>query len=167
MDYVYNYQIDTTLDEGGIKLIADTALKRARLKAPIKTGNLRKSIKYQISGNVVMLYIDTTMYDVPYYDYVNTAPKKDGSPRRGNRYWDYVIAEFGNVLYANLDRHFKKEMQKEKDEEKRKAEIQKKNEEIRARKKKNEEFTEVLKQLAVLYALQNIEQLQGLVNAKQ
>ena len=167
MDYVYNYQIDTTLDEGDIKLIADIALKRARLKAPIKTGNLRKSIKYQISGNVVMLYIDTTMYDVPYYDYVNTAPKKDGSPRRGNRYWDYVIAEFGNVLYANLDRHFKKEMQKEKDEEKRKAEIQRKNEEIRARKKKNEEFTEALKQLAVLYALQNIEQLQGLVNAKQ
>ena len=76
MDYVYNYQIDTTLDESGIKLIADTALKRARLKAPIKTGNLRKSIKYQISGNVVMLYIDTTMYDVPYYKYVNKHRKK-------------------------------------------------------------------------------------------
>jgi hypothetical protein len=167
MDYVYNYQIDTTLDEGGIKLIADTALKRARLKAPIKTGNLRKSIKYQINGDIVMLYIDTTMYDVPYYDYVNTAPKKDGSPRRGNKYWEYVIAEFGNVLYANLDKHFRDEIQKEKDEEKRKAEIQKKNEEIRAREKKNEEFTEVLKQLAVLYALQNIEQLQGLVNAKR
>ena len=91
---------------------------------------------------------------------------KDGSPR-GNRYWDYVVTEFGNVLYANLDRHFKKEMQKEKDEEKRKVEIQRKNEEIRAREKKNEEFTEVLKQLAVLYALQNIEQLQGLVNAKR
>ena len=70
-------------------------------------------------------------------------------------------------MYANLDRHFKKEIQKEKDEERRKAEIQKKNEEIRAREKKNEEFTEVLKQLAVLYALQNIGQLQGLVNAKQ
>ena len=80
MDYVYNYQIDTTLDEGGIKLIADTALKRARLKAPIKTGNLRKSIKYQINGNIVMLYIDTTMYDVPYYDYVNTSPKNSGGP---------------------------------------------------------------------------------------
>ena len=76
MDYVYNYQIDTTLDEGGIKLIADTALKRARLKAPIKTGNLRRSIKYQINGDIVMLYIDTTMYDVPYYKYVNEAPKK-------------------------------------------------------------------------------------------
>lgn len=167
MDYVYNYQIDTTLDEGGIKLIADTALKRARLKAPIKTGNLRKSIKYQINGNIVMLYIDTTMYDVPYYDYVNTSPKNSGGPRSGNRYWDYVIAEFGNVLYANLDRHFKKEMQKEKDEEKRKAEIQKKNEEIRAREKKNKEFTEMLKQLAVLYAIQNVEQIQELVNAKQ
>jgi len=167
MDYVYNYQIDTTLDESGIKLIADTALKRARLKAPIKTGNLRKSIKYQINGDIVMLYIDKTMYDVPYYDYVNTAPKKDGSPRRGNRYWDYVVTEFGNVLYANLDRHFKKEMQKEKDEEKREVEIQKKNEEIRAREKKNKEFTEMLKQLAVLYAIQNVEQIQELVNAKR
>ena len=167
MDYVYNYQIDTTLDESGIKLIADTALKRARLKAPIKTGNLRRSIKYQISGNVVMLYIDTTMYDVPYYKYVNEAPKKSGAPRSGNRYWDYVVTEFGNVLYKNLDRHFKKEIKKEKDEERRKVEIQRKNEEIRAREKKNEEFTEVLKQLAVLYALQNIEQLQGLVNAKR
>jgi hypothetical protein len=167
MDYVYNYQIDTTLDESGIKLIADAALKRARLKAPIKTGNLRKSIKYQISGNVVMLYIDTTMYDVPYYKYVNEAPKKSGAPRSGNRYWDYVVTEFGNVLYANLDKHFRDEIKKEKDEEKRKVEIQRKNEEIRTREKKNEEFTEVLKQLAVLYALQNIEQLQGLVNAKR
>ena len=70
------------------------------------------------------------------------------------------------MLY-NLDRHFKKEMQKEKDEEKRKAEIQKKNEEIRAREKKNKEFTEMLKQLAVLYAIQNVEQIQELVNAKQ
>jgi hypothetical protein len=167
MDYVYNYQIDTTLDEGGIKLIADTALKRARLKAPIKTGNLRKSIKYQINGDIVMLYIDTTMYDVPYYDYVNTAPKKSGAPRSGNKYWDYVITEFGNVLYANLDRVFKQEMQKIKDEERRKIEIQKRNEEIRAREKKNKEFTEMLKQLAVLYAIQNVEQIQELVNAKQ
>lgn len=167
MDYVYNYQIDTTLDESGIKLIADTALKRARLKAPIKTGNLRRSIKYEVKDSVVMLYIDTTMFKVPYYDYVNTAPKKDGAPRRGNKYWDYVITEFGNVLYANLDRHFKKEMQKEKDEEKRKAEIQKKNDEIRAREKKNKEFTEMLKQLAVLYAIQNVEQIQELANAKQ
>ena len=167
MDYVYNYQIDTTLDESGIKLIADTALKRARLKAPIKTGNLRRSIKYQINGDVVMLYIDTTMYDVPYYKYVNEAPKKSGAPRSGNRYWDYVVTEFGNVLYANLDKHFRDEIQKEKDEEKREVEIQRKNEEIRAREKKNKEFTEMLKQLAVLYALQNIEQLQGLVNAKR
>ena len=167
MDYVFNYLINTTLKESEIKVIADTALTRARLRAPIDTGNLRQSIKFKISGNAVTLYIDTTMYQVPYYEYVDTAPTKRGTPRKGNGYWFEVITEFGKVLYANLDRHFKEETQKIKDEAKRKEAIKVKNEEIRKRKEKNQEFTEMLKQLTIIYALQNIEQLQGVINAER
>lgn len=167
MEYIYNYLIDTTLSESEVKKICDVCLSRARLKAPIKTGNLRRSIKYTLKDNTITLYVDKTMYSVPYYEYVDTAPKGNNIPRRGNGYWLNVVSEFGSVLYANLDRHFQKEIQKEKDEAKRKAEIEIKNEEIKQREKKNREFTEMLKQLAVLYALQNIEQLQGVINAER
>lgn len=167
MEYIYNYLIDTTLSESEVKKICDVCLSRARLKAPIKTGNLRRSIKYTLKDNTITLYVDKTMYSVPYYEYVDTSPKGNNIPRRGNGYWLNVVSEFGSVLYANLDRHFQKEIQKEKDEAKRKAEIEIKNEEIKQREKKNREFTEMLKQLAVLYALQNIEQLQGVINAER
>lgn len=164
MDYVYNYTIDTELSESDIKLICDMAVLRARLKAPIKTGNLRRSVKYKIESSAVMLYIDTTMYKVPYYEYVNEVHRKSGLAKSGNGYWYDVVAEFGGVLYRNLDKVFKEKIEAErkqvKDNEEKQAEIdrkvEEKNAEIKRRKEENERFTEMIKQLALLYAITQI-----------
>ena len=156
MDYIYNYKIDTSFKLSNLKKVCEKALQRARLKAPIKTGNLRKSIKFNIKLPNVILYIDKSMYDVPYYEYVNEAPRKDNSPRSGNQYWYEVVTEFGNILYANLDRAFKEELKKEKDEEARKKKLEEKNEEKKKRDEENRKLTEALKQLGFVLLLQQL-----------
>lgn len=155
MDYVYNFISDGEIEEPSLIKICDEALKRARLKAPIKTGNLRKSIKYRIENIDVVLYVDTAMYKSgqPYYDYVNTAPKKSGAPRSGNGYWVDVIKEFGSVFYANLDSQFQKRLKAEKDEEKKQEELKQRNIEKKKREEENKRKTQLILEFMLAAAL--------------
>lgn len=109
MEYVYNFTLDTfsqDLPNSTLEQICDKALSRARIKAPIKTGNLRRSIKYRITAEDIVLYIDESMYTVPYYIYVNEIPGQSGRRKVSNGYWTQVVSEFGMILYANLDKQF-------------------------------------------------------------
>jgi len=119
MEYVFSFVIDPTLDapKSYIKAMASKALQYSKLKAPIKTGKLRRSIKYKQYDDEIILYIDKAMFgSVPYYEYVNEAPKKDGSPRRGNGFWNIVVDEFGSVFYANVDKRLKEQLKKAREE---------------------------------------------------
>jgi len=158
MEYIYNFTLNNALEisEATLIKICDAALKKAKLKAPIKTGNLRKSIKYKIIDYDVMLYVDLTMFKVPYYEYVDIAPKKDGSPRKGNGYWLNVVAEFGTILYANERKQFEIKLKAEQDEKKRQEDIIKRNEQRKKREEENKKKTDFLKTLAFLALLQKI-----------
>jgi len=96
------------------------------------------------------------MFKVPYYEYVDTAPKKDGSPRRGNGYWLNVIAEFGTILYANERKQFEIKLKAEQDEKKRQEDIIKRNEQRKKREEENKKKTDFLKTLAFLALLQKL-----------
>jgi len=188
MDYVYNFSLDTfskELPKLTLNQIGDKALSRARLKAPIKTGKLRRSIKYQVTESDVILYIDETMYTVPYYIYVNEMPGQSGRRKVSNGYWNQVKAEFGLVLYANLDNQFeiyqkqavkevekaRQELFKERDNAGRQNQIEakarqeeektrqlalKREEERRKRNEENKQKTNILKVLAFIALMEKL-----------
>lgn len=116
MDYVASFKIPAGIDKPIAEKIMLQALKEARILAPIDTGNLRRSIKARVYDGEIIMYIDKYMYEVPYYDYVNTKIKNDGSPARGYGYWGKVIARAKAIVYANLreavKRHIIKESEK-------------------------------------------------------